>query len=213
MPSAARAGAWSAENQTIGSIAYGDRETGRFIEADYYHERQFAPSLGLVAQTHADGAAVYDYAGWRGEQLLGLKWSPLKPERGAVAIQAALIWTYEPSAACEGGGAEIRALTGRAWGPLFVNAEGAYRLRGAGCDHGRFDLTAGWAAGARWLILGQAFIDRDLSIGERGRQTEKVQLSATRFTDAGHGLQAGFRHGLGKTGGEMALVLGWWSAR
>ena len=113
MPSAARAGAWSAEKQTIGSVAYGDRDAGRFIEADYYHERQVAPRVGLVAQTHADIAAEYDQAGWRGEQLVGLKWSPLKPERGAVAVQTALTWTYEPSAACQGGGWSCTSPTGR----------------------------------------------------------------------------------------------------
>ncbi|HWA22520.1 MAG TPA: hypothetical protein VG735_09020 [Caulobacterales bacterium] len=213
MPSAAKAGAWSAEKQTIGSIAYGERDDRSFVEADLYQERQVAPRWGIVSQTHADISADYDPAGWRGEGLVGLKWSPVMPVNGAVAVQAGLTWTYEPSAACDGTGGEIRALAGRAWGNMFVNAEGAYRLRGSGCNHGRFDLTAGWRAGARWLILGQAFVDRDLSIGERGRQTEKVQLSATRFTDAGHGLQAGFRHGLGRDGGEMALVLGWWSAR
>lgn len=72
-PAAAHAGAWSAENQTIGSLAYGHRDEGAFAEADVYHERRIDPRLGLVVQTHADIAGLYDPAGWRGEGLGAVK--------------------------------------------------------------------------------------------------------------------------------------------
>jgi hypothetical protein len=104
-PSVAHAGAWIAENQTISSIAYGDRDEGRFGEADIFHERQIAEGSSIVAQSHADLASVYGSHGWRGEALIGGKWAPWRSANGAVALQAGGTWTYEPIAACEGLGA------------------------------------------------------------------------------------------------------------
>ncbi len=212
-PSAAHAGAWIAENQTISSIAYGDRDEGRYAEADIFHERKVAQRWSLIAQSHEDFASVYGSDGWRGEALIAGKWAAWRPAGGAIALQAGATWSYEPAAPCEGPGAEVRALAGKSFGRTFVNAEGAYRLRGANCDHGRFDLTAGWKPTEGWLILGQGFVDRDLSLGVGGKQTEKIQLSATRFTRGGQGVQIGFRRGLGGTRDEMALVLGLWRVK
>jgi hypothetical protein len=212
-PSAAHAGAWIAENQTISSIVYGDRDEGRFGEADLFYERRVAERGSVVAQSHQDVASVYGAEGWRGEALIGGKWAAWRTANGAVSLQTGATWTYEPAAACEGLGGEVRALAGRSWGRLFVNAEGAYRIRGPGCDHGRFDLTAGWRPVDGWLLLGQGFIDRDLSLGEGGRQTEKIQISAARLTRAGHGLQLGLRRGYGGARDEMALVLGLWRSK
>jgi hypothetical protein len=212
-PTTAHAGAWTADNQTISSISYGDRDTGSFAEADLFHERRVAERWSLIAQSHHDIAPDYGSSGWRGDALIGGKWAMWRPANGAVALQAGGNWTYEPTAACEGLGGEVRALAGRSWGALFVNAEGAYRIRSAGCEHGRFDLTAGWRPAGDWLFLGQAFVHRDLSLGDRGKQIEKIQLSATRLTAAGHGLQVGLRRGLGAARDEMALTIGWWSGQ
>jgi hypothetical protein len=96
---------------------------------------------------------------------------------------------------------------------MFVNIEAAYRAQDGGCHRGRYDLTVGWRPATTWLGLGQVFVDRDLSLGENGQQTVKLQLSAVSFLSGTSGVQLGYRAGIGEAAGDNALVLGWWSRK
>jgi hypothetical protein len=212
-PGAAQAGAWSADDQTIVGAALGERKQGRYYEADLYHEQALTARFGLVGQARLDSADLYEPSGWRGDGQAAIKWSVLSSGQTALALQGGALWSHEPSAACDGLGAEARALAGRSVGDVFVNIEAAYRAQDGGCHRGRYDLSIGWRPATNWLGLGQVFVDRDLSLGENGQQTVKLQLSAVSFVSKLGGLQLGYRAGLGQAAGDNALVLGWWSRK
>ncbi len=212
-PGTAKAGAWSADNETIVGLVAGERDQGRYYEADVYHERALPGRFGLIGQIHLDAADLYGPSGSGADGQGSIKWSVLNSGQTALALQGGAIWSYEPSAACDGWGAEARALAGRSTGDVFVNVEAAYRTQEQGCHRGRYDLSIGWRPTTNWLGLGQVFVDRDLSLGENGQQTIKLQLSAVGFVSDAGGMQLGYRVGIGEAAGDHAIVLGWWSRK
>ncbi len=131
--------------------------------------------------------------------------------RIALALQGGVTWRSEVETGCPDVGGELRALAGRssARGRVFLNGEAAYRYANA-CTHVRYEVTAGWRPGERWLGLGQIFVDDDLRFGE----TIKAQATLVHFNGRGRGLQISARVRV-QDGDviEPTLILGYWSAK
>lgn len=210
-PGAAHAGAWQVadEGQTISAVALSESAQTPALDLDIMVEQPLTKDWSTVTQTRVEangfGAAT--------EIMGAMKRSWAVPSwNGAVALQAAGLWTDGPDLACTGAGAEARVLAGGAARntPLFVNLEAAYRGHAGGCGHWRGDATIGYRPSERWLTLGQLFYDADVHASD----TIKVQVSAVRFLRGRHGVQIGVRARIGAAAAEPALVLAWWrSAR
>ena len=210
-PGVAHAGAWitADEDQTITTFGYGrDDEGVATLESDVFAETPIGSRYALVGHT----LNTRDTLGQqRDEADIDAKVAAYRGRRLALALQTGVTWRAEPLDGCGEVGGEARALAGLSSrsGRSFVNGEAAIRVASGGCAHVRYELTAGLRRNARWLGLGQIFVDDDLAFGE----TIKAQASLVRFSRKGRGLQLSLR--LRVDDGavtEPTLILGYWSA-
>lgn len=144
-----------------------------------------------------EGDAAVKVSLWRGPRL-------------ALAAQLGPTYTTAPTVeGCDRWGGEARALAGAASrnGRSFANIEAAYRYS-PGCSHVRYELTGGYQPSARWLALGQVFVDDDLAYGD----TVKLQAGLVRFAKSGRGVQLSVRMRVDDGGvTEPTLLVGYWS--
>jgi hypothetical protein len=214
-PALAQASAWRAPEggEEIRTIVGGVSDDAFLYESEVYFEHPVTSRIDAVIAPRAQTVTAYAADGSgelvqtvQGELSAGAKFSLYEGGHSALAVQTGLVWRSAPSSGCAPAGAEARVLAGTAHGPVFGEAQAAYRSGGQ-CQEGRLDLTAGWRASARWMGLGQTFVD----IGPGRSPVIKLQLSLVRFNDAGAGLQVGVRVRADPEGnGERALVVGWW---
>ena len=206
----AHAGAWitADEDQTITTFGYGRDDDGvATLESDIFVEAPVGRRYALVGHT----LNTRDTFGAQTDEAdIDFKVAAFRGRRSALALQAGVTWRDEPLDGCEAVGGEVRALAGMSsrTGRSFLNGEAAIRVAGGGCAHARYELTAGLRPNARWLGLGQVFVDDDLDFGE----TIKAQATLVRFTRKGRGLQLSLR--LRVNDGavtEPTLIFGYWS--
>jgi hypothetical protein len=209
LPAPATAGAWIAPDggQGIATVAYGQDQEREFSQTDLYLELPVHEHWSIVAHPRYETASD---TGWRADAVLGAKAAIARPG-AAAALQAAALWRSDPDIGCGESGGELRALGGLSHsigeGSAFVNAEAALRMFAGGCLRERYELTAGYRPGERWLALSQAYVDAD----REGEAIIRAQTSLVRFF-GGHGLQLGVRVRLDGEEREPALLLGWWAA-
>jgi len=207
----ARAGAWiPAQDQAIHTEVLGAREGRAFAESQFRYERPFGRRNALIAQPWAEADVQSGFT--RGEVEAGLKRVLLRSGNTIVSAQASALWRGERFVTrCVGAGGEVRGLAGTAFGDGrgFLNIEAAGRLLEGGCRAQRFEVSAGWRAGPRWMGLAEGFV-----YDPRGSvdPSVKAQMSVVRMGAEGRGLQVGLR--VNVDGGEAApaLVVGFWSA-
>ena len=193
--------------QDIVSVAAGDSPDGAYYETDSYTERAVIDGrVALVAQAWARTRAGLVEGGG----ALAVKVRLPSPHGVSLAAQGAVTWTDDAFASpCAGWGGEVRAMAGHGrtllGKPAFANAEVAYREEGS-CGRIRAELTAGYRPTKPWLLLVQAFHDRDFHQTE----TLKVQWSAIRFHKDARGIQVGVRVRADGDDPEPAALIGYW---
>ena len=178
-----------------------------YVASDLYLEAPVRPWLSAVATGRIENVpALPQPLQTGGEATLGMKVSRRLSARTVGALQAVAAWRDDADPACAGVASEFRGLYGVGLGKTFFNFEAGARVKSGGCTRGRYEATVGYKPGTRWLLLGQAFMDDDLT----GGADVKAQASFVRYSKKGVGLQLGGRFGLGE-GGEKALLIGVWT--
>ncbi len=207
-PAQAHAGAWMNKDQMITSVVAG-AERGAPVEGDAYWERQFGDRFGAVARAYVVSRPDYaaSFGQNAGQASVSAKWSLYEGAAGAAAMELGANYSSEADPVCSGWGGQLRALTGKGFGPAFVSVEAAYLAQRPDCIHGKLDLAAGWRPDEKWLTMGQVFLDRRYGEGH----VAKAQLLLVRLFGARTGFQLGVRSRIDNGGaGETALLLGLW---
>lgn len=216
---------WLVSRQEIAWAGYSEGPTGRVVETGATTEQSLGKGrVALVGevwtQDGADGAAH--------RAALALKVRAHHGPRWAVAAQAGPLYGVDADGGCAGAGGEARVGVGRSFGvglgrgversvgliagrarrlrpgSMFGAVEFAYRAQG-GCAHALREATIGYELERKWLLLAQAFDDRNL----HGTETVKVQISAVRFRRT-RGVQVGVRVRVDGADPEPAFIIGVW---
>lgn len=216
---------WLVSHQEIAWIGFSEGETSRIVETGAMKEQGLGKGrLALISEVWRQGGGD----GVAHRSALALKVKAHHGPRWAVSAQAGPLYGADAGGGCAGAGGEVRAGVGRSFGTglgrgverslgriagqarrlrsgaVFGALELAYRAQG-GCAHALREATIGYEPEHKWLLLGQAFEDRDL----HGTETVKVQISAVRFRRA-RGVQVGVRVRVDGADPEPAVIIGVW---